>query len=97
MIWQEILKKPKFLTRVEREIDNKIPEYKVMDVNPKQGHGGKIDFSETDTQELHEEEPHQLFPPSTPKNADNYIRRLPAKLRFNASGRSKGRRKTFKL
>lgn len=96
MSWEEVIKKPKFLNRVVGEIKNN-PKYEVVEVDPKRSHGGKIDYTESEEQELHEDEPHSLFPPSTPKNPHNYIRRLPTILERNASGRSKFRGQSFSL
>ena len=81
------IKKKKFLGKVVNRI-KEIPEYETIAVDPQRSHGGKIDFSETDEEELHDEEPHSLFPPSSPKNEHNYLRRLPSILRRTASGRA---------
>ena len=81
------INKKKFLGKVVDKI-KEIPEYEATGVDPRRGHGGKVDFTETDEGEKHKDEPHPLYPPGTPKNPQNYLRRLPSILRRTASGRA---------
>ena len=89
--WWGILKRKlggkKLRSHIVNTIDG-MPEWEVTDVDPNHGKNGRIDFTE-EPEPTHtpENEPHNLFPPSSPKNMDNYMRRLPATLRQNAQGR----------
>ena len=89
MSWEETLKMPKFLRTIVNTIQNDIPEFEVTDVDANRAHGGKIDFTETQSHERHEDEPHSLYTPNTPKNKGNYLRKLPRKLKNAAEGRSR--------
>ena len=98
--WWGILKRKlvgrKFRNYVANEIDD-MPEWEVTGVDPNPGKNGRIDYTEEPAEEPLEEPPHNIFPPNTPKNMDNYMRRLPAKLRQNAQGRGGFRTGQFKL
>ena len=96
MSWENILKKPKFFNRVVNEINNNT-EWRTGTTDPQRGHGGMIEFTEKDENEKHEDEPHKLFPPSSPRNKDQYVKvKLPKKLRDISSGRGR-QGQTFSL
>ena len=99
-IWKTILKRKlsgkKFRTYVANKVDE-MPEWEVTGVEPNQGKNGRIDYTDEPAEEPLEEPPHNIFPPNTPKNMDNYMRRLPATLRQNAQGRGGFRTGQFKL
>ena len=101
--WQNILKRrlsgKKFRNHVANTIDN-MSEWEVLDNLSQQEAGGKngrIDFTEEPDEPPEGEPRHKLFPPNTPKNMNNYMRRLPAKLRQTARGKGGGRTGQFKL
>lgn len=102
MGWFDILKVgrlsgKKFRNHVVNTIDN-MPEWEVTDIDPNHGKNGRIDYTE-EPEPTHspENEPHNLLPPNSPKNMDNYMRRLPATLRRNAQGRAGFKTGQFKL
>ena len=81
MTWWDIIKVSKVKRKIKRKIEQ-MPEYEVVDVDETRGHGGQIAFLETEPHEGHENiHPHLLHIPSSPKNLDNYLRRMPAKMR----------------
>ena len=103
MKWQDILKRrlsgKKFRNHIADTIDN-MPEWEVLDNLTQQEAGGKngrIDFTEEPDEPPIGEPKHKLFPPNTPKNMNNYMRRLPAKLRQTARGKGGGRTGQIKL
>ena len=94
MTWQDILKRrlsgDKLRNHIADKIDN-MPEWEVLDNLPQKvagGHNGRIDYTEEPDEPPTGEPRHKLYPPSTPKNMDNYMRRLPAKLRQTARGKA---------
>ena len=80
MSWKDILK-----SRARKKIKQRIqqmPEYEIVDEDQTRGHGGQIAFLEKEPHGGHENiHPHLLHIPSSPKNLDNYMRRMPAKMR----------------
>lgn len=90
MSWEDTIKMPKHLKRIKRKIDQ-MPEYEVVEINARGSHGGKVDFTETEEHEKHEDEPHTFYPPSTPKDKTygNYMRKLPSIMRRAAQGRKR--------
>ena len=103
MTWKDILKRrlsgKKFRNHIANTIDN-MSEWEVLNNLSQQEAGGKngrIDFTEEPDEPPAGEPRHKLFPPNTPKNMNNYMRRLPAKLRQTARGKGGGRTGQFKL
>ncbi len=90
MSWEDTIKMPKHLKRIKRKIDQ-MPDYEVVEIDAQSSHGGKVDFTETEEHEKHEDEPHTIYPPSTPKDKTygNYMRKLPSIMRRAAQGRKR--------
>ena len=93
MTWKAILKRrlsgKKFRNHIANTIDN-MPEWEVLDNLSQQEAGGKngrIDYTDEPDEPPLGEPRYPLKPPNTPQNMNNYMRRLPAKLRRTASGR----------
>lgn len=81
MSWWDLIKVGKVKRRIRRKIQE-MPDYEIVDEDDTRAHGGQIAFVETYPHEGHEKiHPHKLHPPNSPKNLDNYLRRLPAKMR----------------
>lgn len=90
MSWEDTIKMPKHLKRIKRKIDQ-MPDYEVVEIDASAAHGGKVDFTESEENEKHEDEPHSIYPPSTPKDKTygNYMRKLPSIMRRAAQGRKR--------
>ena len=81
MTWWNIIKTGKVKRKIKRKIKQK-PEYEIVSEDKTRAHGGQIAFIETYPHEGHEKvHPHLLHIPSSPKNLDNYLRRMPSKMR----------------
>jgi hypothetical protein len=103
MKWQDILKRrlsgKKFRNHIADTIDN-MPEWEVLDnLSQKEagGKNGRIDFTDEPDEPPEGEPRYKLFPPNTPQNMNNYMRRLPARLRQTARGKGGGRTGQIKL
>ena len=80
MTWWNVIKVGKVKRKIKRKI-KQMPEYEIVSEDKTRAHGGQIAFIETYPHEGHEKiHPHLLFPPSTPDNLDNYLRRLKTKM-----------------
>ena len=75
-------KAPKRVIRAVERAINDTEDYQSLGHESSGGHGGHIKFTEKDPEDRHaEKEPHKLPIPSSPKNLQNYTKRLPKKLK----------------